>query len=201
MLLILLACAGPAPTDDTDVQDTGPAFHPNAPDQETWDRWALSLECQAQWGNGDTRVYKVGTLVSDADGGLTGSEKWYWFYGGDWADDDVDTFTYEGSALTLAEVQGEVGPADEGFMTLATLADDQSRQHWGDGEADVAFYFDYLGPSGNLNLDNKMIVYRGAEGYRGWDVSEYSASERSYYQPDGEIGGAATWIWEAQDCR
>lgn len=197
-LLFLFSCTKDGPSgDDTSLIDTQPPFHPNAPDQLTWDRWELMLDCTGEDGN--TPVFVVGTGQSDANGSFTATETWNWFYGGAWADDDQDVLTYTGDAMTLAAVQAYVGPADEGFDLIRRQESNESGTNYGSAE-EMHFYFDYLSPSGGLNLDNKMIMYRGRDGRRGWSVSEYSSKDRSYYEADGEIGGPATWIWEKFEC-
>ncbi len=201
MILFLLSCGkfqgGGDDSGSAQVEDSDPGIHPNVP--EGYEYWDVTA-CE----DGETRYYRLAEGRSDADGNLDLTERIFYFYGGDWEDDVIDTYSYVGTRMTTAEMLAiENTEHEEGYAVLRTGVDIQSGS-WGSDDEDMLLTFDTLTPSGTLNWENAMLVYRYREsswgdedGWRG----DYDFA-RGEFWPDDEDDPVppATYTWQSKDC-
>jgi hypothetical protein len=204
-LLVLVACSGGGPnkTDDSVAGsgDSEPATDPNVPEgyEDKWDTSGGGCE-GSRWGN--TSAYLLAEGSSDAEGNFTATETWYTFNGGDWEDDTVDIYSYEGVAMTRSELNAlDASEAEEGYVVEKTAIQDESGS-WG-AEGERGLVFDTLTPSGNLNWENAMLVFMYSPGWG--DSEEWRANTdyaRGVFLPDGEVlGPPAHYTWAGHNCR
>ena len=201
MLALILGCTG-ADTDTLDSTDTAPVddeFHPLVPEayQYLWD----TSGCD---GN-TSRTYILGEARSEGDGTISMTENHYKFYGDDdddWDDDCVDTYVYEGDAITRSDLIGmEASTSEEGYETLRTKSDASTCGGGGWGDEDpIRWAFDTLTEAGGLNFENRMLVLRFTQG--GWGGGDDWKGDTDYargtFIPDDEanLGPPADYVWD-----
>ncbi|MCB9763310.1 MAG: hypothetical protein H6739_26325 [Alphaproteobacteria bacterium] len=191
----LVACTNKEASSDDSGGDSGFQFHPLVPEEYRY-RW--DVDGCGDGGAGEA-IYKLATAETDAEGNFTGTELWYHFYGGDWSDDCVDTLSYTGTPLSNADINDlDAGEAEEGYYTVRTVAQQNCSEYYGD-DTEIMFVFDTLTPSGNLNYENAMLVFRWIEGRNGWRSDlDYA---RGVFNPTTEaLAPPATYTWEGEDC-
>jgi len=198
---------------DTSVEDE---CHPNLPYESACLTWQFD-GCNE---GADTWVARIADGSTDADGDFTLTETWYWFFGEGWDDDCIDVIEYKNpSPLTQASLNSlNAGEAEIGYGATMTKKEDGCPQlnylylwdhpdkedfEYGDElEQDVVFIFDVLTPSGNLNWENRMLVFVG------YNISGNSyAMNTSYatgtYGPEDEsnpLAPPASFTWESTAC-
>mgnify|MGYP006928162721 CR=1 FL=1 len=215
LILTLLACG--------EKDDTGPGVdtavesecHPNLPYPEACYTWQFD-GCND--GN-DTWVAKVADGRTDADGNFTMTETWYWFKGEGWEDDCIDVFEYKNaSPLTAASLQAlNASEAEEGFKaTMTKVTDgcpgnnylylwdhpDKDEFEYGDGvEQEVVLIFDTLS-SGNLNFENRMLVFVGYNvGGNSYTMrTDYATGTYSPEDESNPLDPPAGYAWETSSC-
>lgn len=176
MIWLALACTGdkadgPSNTNDSGT-DSAPQSHPNVP-PEYEGLWQVD-GCEDGTA---TVAYILGEGSTDAEGNLELTETWYWFLDDPgWEDDCIDELSYSGSAvsrsvhtsLDATEAEegygGKVKKTEDGCPGMNYLATwnhpDEKGFDYGDSwTADFIVFFDTLSPSGNLNYENKMLVF------------------------------------------
>lgn len=176
--LCLAACKGD--TEDTQTVETGDTAetegHPLVPEKYKY-LWKTDA-CTAQDGSDGIQLYVLSEdAVATPAGKFTATEKWFWFHGtGDYSDDCVDTFEVNADYFTLDYSQFNCGECDEAFWGTRTLVDRTCNytyytlHGWDPEEFDppdeeiyeIVLLFDEVGPSGNPNIDNKMLVVQNA---------------------------------------
>lgn len=214
-LSLTTACKGGDVSGDSAAADdsTTSEFHPNVPEgyEYKWDTDGCGED------NDDTQVYRLAEGSSTAEGALQITERWYWFFGGDWEDDCIDTIVYEGDRISAGTLnQLGLSENEEGYDTMMTKSEDNCPQLnylylWNHPNADDAEYgdpleqatlvvFDTLSPSGNLNVDNAMIVNLAYE-VRSNSYSLASNYGRGVFMPDTDVNEPpAHYTWESDDC-
>lgn len=210
---LAVACKDGGPADDSASDSEGSEFHPNVPPgyEYKWDTDGCGDD------GTDTQIYTLAEGSSDADGNFTMTETWYWFFGGDWEDDCIDVIQYSGDRVSPAVLeQLSASEAEEGYEALMTKAEDgcpmmnylylwdhrdKEDFEYGDTlEQDTFIVFDNLSPSGNLNVDNAMLVfmYYDTGGGRYSGDTDYA---RGVFLPDTEVlAPPAHYTWEASMC-
>lgn len=217
MLLMALACTK-APDDgpiasDSGGTDSGEQVHPNVPE----DKWGIWQHEGCNDG-ADTIVYIVAEGNTDADENLVLEEKWYWFFGGAWEDDCIDTLTYTGEAVPQSYHQSfEATESEEGYAGQVKKTDDGCPQmnylstfkhpdaddfEYGDTmKMDFVTFYDTLTPSENPNHENGILVfmYFGESPSYPWGATDYA---RGTITPDDESvhGPPANYIYETSMC-
>ena len=210
-----VACKGGDSGDDSGATDdsTASEFHPNVPEgyEYKWD----TDGCGEDGDN--TQVYRLAEGSSTAEGTLQMTERWYWFFGGDWEDDCIDTIVYEGDRISAGTLnQLGLSENEEGYDTMMTKSEDgcpsvnylylwdhpdAKKVEYGDPlEQATLVVFDTLSPSGNLNVDNAMIVNLAYE-VRSSSYSLASNYGRGVFMPDTDVNEPpAHYTWESDDC-
>lgn len=215
--LALLGCSKGDAVDTSPVEDTGPGVHPNVPEgyELFWD----TDGCGAS-GN-ETQAYVLGEGSISEDGEtLTMTETWYWFFGGDRSDDCIDTFEFtSGTKLTSAQLANfNASEAEAGYYGVYTKTEnncpgmnyyatwshpgEDGFEYGDDISAEMILIFDYANPNGNLNYENKMLVfaYIGEDGSFTWGDTNYDSA--GVFTPTGDdaAGPPATVTWEPSFC-
>ena len=218
MLLFALACTKPADDGpiggDSGGLDSEEQVHPNVPD-EYWGIW----QHEGCNDGADTIVYYIGEGSSDADGNFTMTEKWYWFFDdAGWENDCVDTFEYSGEKVPYSyHSQLDATEAEEGYAGTFTKVEDNCPQmnylstfdhpdeddfEYGDKvKMNFVTFFDTLTPSGNPNVDNKMLVfmYFGSASTLTWGSTDWDQSGK--IEPLGdEHGPPANYTVDSSIC-
>lgn len=200
-LLFVLGCAGPAGdgngpnnTDGAAVDSADPGVHPNVPPGYEF-KWDYNAE-----NCGGTQYYFLGSGTSDGEGNFVGQHVVYYFYGGDWEEDDIDTYEMSGTSVTRSWLDANsASECEEGYEVVREGVDMQSG--WG-GEATEMYYaFDTLSPSGNLNYENAMLVFRYTYDRDG-DLRGDFDYARGVYTPDSDdsVEPPASYTWEGDGC-
>jgi len=195
--LVLLGCGGKDDgSNDSTPEDTGPTTHPLLPEGYEY-RWDID-GCGDS--NSGTANYVLGEATTDADGNITITERSYYFYGREWSEDCMDVLTYTGTAMSGAQINDfNASEAEEGYNIIRSITEnncslsyEEDREYW--------YIFDTLTPSGNLNYENAMLVFRYYEGRRGM-VSDTNFA-RGVFNPESTdtLGPPATYTWEGEDC-
>ncbi len=205
VVLTGLAIAGCKPDpSDTDVSHTGDTGatdgHPLVPEKYKY-LWNTGA-CTTTDGKEGIQVYILvdeGDGEAQATGKFKATERWFWFHGGDVADDCVDTFELRGDYLSYGYDLFNCGECDEAFDITRTMVDrtcnytyftlhgwDPEKYDAPDEEIyDIILLFDEIGPSGNPNMDNKMLVIQGAQDPSGAYSMNYDFALGHIY-PRGE---------------
>jgi hypothetical protein len=203
MLALILGCTATEPgnVDSTDTAAVADEFHPLVPEDYKY-LWDTS-GCD---GN-KSRTYILGDARSEDDGTITMTERHYTFYGDaddDWDDDCIDTYLYEGDAITRSDLIGmEASTSEEGYETLRTKSDASTcgGGGWGGDDDAIRWAFDTLTEAGGLNFENRMLVLRFTLGGWGADDDEWKGDidyARGTFLPDEEanLGPPANYVWD-----
>lgn len=215
-LFTLLACGDKDGTPDTTDTAVEEECHPNLPYDEACYTW--QFDGCGEDGD-DTWLARVGDGATDANGDFTLIETWYWFQGeGDWDEDCIDVIEYKNARpLTQANLDSlNAGEAEIGFRATMTKKEDGCPGHnylylwdhpdkedfeYGDElKQEVVLIFDTLS-SGNLNWENRMLVFVGYEVGGGYSMNTSYAS--GTFGPEDEsnpLEPPATYTWEANVC-
>ncbi|MCP4810290.1 MAG: hypothetical protein GY884_33555 [Proteobacteria bacterium] len=200
MLLLALACTSPdgknpgGNSDSSAIDSEGPGVHPNVPPGYEY-KWDYNTD-----NCGGTQYYFLGSGASDGEGNFVGQHVVYYFYGGEWDEDDIDTYSLEGTEVTRAWLDSEsAGECEEGYHVIREGVDMQSG--WGGDEEEMYYAFDTLSPSGNLNYENAMLVYRYTYN-RDDELRGDFDYARGVYTPDStdDVFPPATYTWEGDGC-
>ncbi|MCB9793129.1 MAG: hypothetical protein H6741_10420 [Alphaproteobacteria bacterium] len=196
--LVAIGCGGKDSSgDDTAPGDTQPSSHPLVPPGYEY-RWDID-------GCGDSGTaamnYKLGEASTDADGNITITERSFTFYGGDWSNDCMDVLSFTGTSMSGAEINDfGASEAEEGYQVIRSIAENNCGGNYTE-DLEAWFIFDTLSPSGNLNVDNAMLVFYYYEGRRG--ITSDLDYARGVFNPEdtSELGPPATYTWEYQNCQ
>ncbi len=216
LLLLSVSCSKDEAVDTSPPPDSDPGVHPNVPDgYELY--WSTD-------GCGDdedqTQVYILASGSISEDGEtLTATEKWYWFFGGDWSKDCIDTFEFSGSRLSNSQLNDlDASQAEAGYYGSYTKTENNcpgmnyyaTWSHSGeDGfdygdeiSANMVLVFDYLTPNGALNWENKTLVYAYVGDSSGLTWGDTSYDPAGVFTPTGDdpVGPPADVTWEPSFC-
>lgn len=209
-------------SDDTDTDtDAPPGGHPLAPENYKW-LWNVEGDCETRGKRKGNQVYILAEDVRvEADGTLSGTEKWYWFMAGEgWEGDCVDTFEVTGVPKSVDKAQYQCSQCEESYEFSRKLVGDTCGRNydyfllafdWDDWEdpGDVEAYnalvlMDTLNPNGNPNEDNKMLLVQAKADVDGnyqpdWVDNDFA---RGHAVPDdpSEPGPPGTYDWLAEKC-
>jgi hypothetical protein len=204
---------------DTDEDD---GSHPLPPDQYKW-IWNTEGTCETWNNRTGNQVYIYATDVRiTAEGALSGTEKWYWFWEGEgWEGDCVDTFEVTGTTTAIDFEQYRCSQCEESYEISRKLIDSQCGHSydrhlisydWSDGWKDpgeidaypALAMFDTLTPNGNVNEDNKMLFVHlkaDAEGELNPDSVDGDFAVGHAIPDDAEqVGVPGTYDWLAEKC-
>jgi hypothetical protein len=215
---LLSACFGPdddGNKNDTSDTDTAPTSHPLVPDeyQNMWD-WDAS-GCD----DGDAAVYHLAeghsveeTIDGEQEMVLYATERWFWFHGKEDFDGDcVDKFDFRG--VETRYTWGSIDPCGEceeeywGSYNEDTDVEDGCNYIYGglffgeDGMGEgndfspMVLKMETLGPSGNPNEDNKLLVYQAMslDGY--WYFDSSYGGGQIFPDEEGDYGGPSQYHW------
>jgi hypothetical protein len=217
LLVLSVSCTKDEVVDTSPPEDTDPGIHPNVPEG-----YELFWNTEGCGDDGDqTQVYIIAEGSISEDGqSMTGTEKWYWFFGGDRSEDCIDTFEFNGSQrLTSSQLeQFSASQAEAGFAGTYKKTENNCPgmnyyATWGhNGEdgfeygdeisANMALIFDYLTPNGALNWENKALVYAYVGDSTAWTWGDTSYDPAGVFTPTGDdpVGPPADITWEPSFC-
>lgn len=216
----LLACNKAEDTDTgvDDDSDTEQVFHPLVPEKYKylWDTDGCVVSSGPSAGSPGIQIYVLsdeGEASSNGLGRFEALEHWFWFKGGDWASDCVDTFRLEGEFATFDYGTFGASQAEEGWLLTRTLVDANCgvtyytllgldpRNPPPDEEIYGALlFFDTLTPSGEPNVDNAMLVF-GSTQVSGYTYTSPNVNyARGHAYPEGEPGYPAAYDWLGSMC-
>jgi hypothetical protein len=212
MLLTLLAIGCTKATDDSSPTDSVDEVHPNIPE-------GYELQMNNGEGCGDngtqTAAYVIGqgstTVKSNGDIDFQGTETWYWFHGGDWSQDCVDHWEYEGYDVPKNAHGIEV--ADEGYygnyrkvepngcegQNYLYIWDHPDKDDFEYGELPTVQFlaaFDTVTPSGNPNMDNRFVFFHHVGKDSTFRYVDANYDTAAIITPETDVHGPpATYTW------
>jgi len=195
---------------DTDDTSGEAEHHPLVPEKYRY-LWNTG-GCETTDGKSGVQVYILvdeGDGSADASGSLTATERWYWFYGGEWDEDCVDTFQLTGEFKVFDYTMLGCSECEEAYEVTRRLTEAScgltyyhifALEERPDEEAYQAMVlFDTLTPSGNPNVDNKMLVMNGSRTEGGAYAMDYDYA-RGHAFPDDEPGYPSAYDWVGDKC-
>lgn len=208
---LVVACKGDDDAEDTGSEDTGGEtdYHPLVPEKYRY-MWDTD-GCTTEEGKPGVKVYWLvdeGEGSANAMGHFTATERWYWFTG-DRDNDCVDEFSIQGDYATFDYGMLGCSECDEAFEIRRTLGESGCNYTYysifGLEERpeeeiyDAIVLFDTLTPSGNPNMDNRMLVVQGSETPDGYVMNRDFAIGHIY--PEGEeYTFPASYDWLGDAC-
>jgi len=213
-------CVPGDPEEEDTGEDTDDGTHPMVPDEYKY-LWNTDDPCTVWGGTEGHRVYILATDVrAEADGSISGTERWFWFFNEPgWDDDCVDTFTLSGQTRAEDYGQYECSQCEEGFEITRTLSEDNCSnsytahmfawdwQNW-DDPGDLPYVallmMDTLSPNGNPNEDNKALMVQAKSDTSG-EISQSSidndfATGHAFPDNAASPGPPSSYDWLGEHC-
>jgi hypothetical protein len=204
ILLSALACTGE--TEDTGTELVTEPTHPNVPDGYEY-KWSTGT-CTQGDGSEGSNVYMLGEGYASDDGTVEITETWYWFFGGDWEDDCVEPWIYEGEIAGRSPASFGAGEAESMLETTMSLPDpvcnilyygifDQEKTDYEEQAWKAWVILEYLSSWGNPNEQMQVFMVYGEDG----DSVDYSYANGEFLPDDPDVYDLpAHFTWEAHAC-
>lgn len=173
--------------------------------------------CTTDKGKPGDQVYILAEGTVDASGAMVVQEHWYWFWnGGDWEDDCVDTIEITASLTGRDLGASGCSVCDEGYEGSRRVVEDNCGLNYKYRFVDarkpddkmtypVFILFDSITPSGTPNVDNAMFVFtHNADNDGDFDFGsvqeEYATGHVYPDDPDANYGYPGTYDWLGDRC-
>ncbi len=205
ILLSALACTGDTTTTDTVVTEPEPT-HPNVPEGYEY-KWSTDT-CTQGDGSEGSNVYMLAEGFAADDGTAEVRETWYWFFGGEWEDDCIDEWTYDGEIAGRSPASFGASEAEAMLETTMALPDPQCGILYNGifDQDDTAYeeqawktwvILEYLSSWGNPNEHMQVFMVYGENA----DRVDYSYANGVFTPDDPDIYDLpAHFTWEAHAC-
>jgi hypothetical protein len=204
IFLSFLACADD--TDDTGETITEPeVFHPNVPEDYKY-KWSTD-GCSQSDGSDGSNVYMLAEGSADEDGIVEIRETWYWFFGGNWEDDCLETWTYDGEVAGRSPATVGASEAEAMLETTMSLPDpqcgilyngifDQEDTDYEEQSWKAWVILEYLSSWGNPNEKMQVFMVHGENG----DAYDYGYANGAFEPDTDEYDLPAHFTWEGHKC-
>ena len=207
----LMLCAACSPAGSALIVqplDTGLQGHPLVPEEYTY--YWNTRGCTTGDGSAGAQLYWLAEQGSaDANGALSVTERWFWFFGADdYGGDCVDSFQIAGTVdlETRTEDLG-CGSCDAAWSVTHSLQTDRCGGlnyddllgAPADSEWTSHLALDAVAESGSPNAENAMLVVQAtAAASGGWSVQADYALGHAF--PEGSTTWPATIDWLGSTC-
>ena len=205
--LLLSAFACTSGTEDTG--DTGTYIepvHPNIPEGYEY-KWSPD-GCTQYDGSEGSSVYLLAEGYAASDGEVHIDETWYWFHGGDWSQDCIDAWSYDGEVSHRSPASFGASEAEQILETTMSLPSpecgilyymifDQEKTDYEEQEWPAWVVLEYLTSWGNPNEKLGIFMLYGVDGY---DSADFDYAVGAFSPDTEEYDLPAHFTWEGNMC-